>query len=61
MTGPDVGYLQERLKEIGYYTGPINSIYDFDTEKAVKDFQEAFGLQVDGIVGPDTYNAVGVM
>lgn len=60
MTGPDIGYLQERLKELGYYKGTINSTYDFDTEKAVKDFQEAFGLQVDGIVGPDTYNAVGL-
>lgn len=60
MTGPDIEYLQKRLRDLGYYKGPINGIYDYDTEKAVRDFQEAFGLLVDGIVGPDTYNAVGL-
>lgn len=60
MEGPDVEFVQQRLKELGYYDGPINGVYDYDTEKAVKNFQEAFGLQVDGIVGPDTYNAIGL-
>jgi peptidoglycan hydrolase-like protein with peptidoglycan-binding domain len=60
MAGPDIEYLQKRLRDLGYYKGPINGIYDYDTEKAVRDFQEAFGLLVDGIVGPDTYNAVGL-
>lgn len=44
---------------------PVNSIYDLDTQKSVRAFQEIFGLTPDGIVGPATwykitsvYNAV---
>jgi L,D-transpeptidase ErfK/SrfK len=60
MTGPDVAYLQRRLSNLGYYEGEVNSIYDYATEQAVRNFQQAFGLQVDGIIGPDTYNAIGL-
>lgn len=58
MVGPDVSLVQGRLKALGYYDGPIDGVYDEDVGQSVKRFQEDFGLIVDGIVGPDTYNAL---
>jgi L,D-transpeptidase ErfK/SrfK len=60
MEGIDVRNVQEQLQELGYYEGDITGIYDRDTAEAVRNFQEAFGLTADGIVGPDTWNAIGL-
>ena len=48
--GPDVVELQERLKELGFYTGPIDGVYNRQVEFAVRDFQRDNNLRVDGIV-----------
>lgn len=53
-TGPEVKALQERLKELGYYTGSISSVYDSATTSAVKSFQKANSLSVDGAAGINT-------
>lgn len=37
--GDDVKALQERLAELGYYSGPIDGVYGEDTAKAVQSFQ----------------------
>lgn len=60
MEGIDVRNVQERLKELGYYEGDITSIYDKETAEAVKNFQTELGLLADGVVGPDTWNAIGI-
>lgn len=60
MEGIDVRNVQERLTELGYYEGEITGIYDRETAQAVRNFQEAFGLLADGVVGPDTWNAIGL-
>ena len=60
MLGPDVEYVQQRLSDLGFYDGEIDGVYDLETEGAVMAFQEEFGILVDGIVGPDTYNAIGL-
>ena len=52
--GPEVKALQERLKELGYYTGSISSVYDSATTSAVKSFQKANSLSVDGAAGINT-------
>jgi len=60
MEGPDVQYVQTRLKQLGFYTGPANGVYGPETRDAVIRAQQNFGLAADGIVGPDTYNALGL-
>ena len=60
MEGPDVMHVQERLTELGFYDGPIDMIYDEDIYESVKAFQAEFGLNPDGIVNPDTWNAIGL-
>jgi L,D-transpeptidase ErfK/SrfK len=60
MDGPDVKAVQVSLTKLGYYKGSVNSKFDQSTADAVKSFQRAVGLRVDGIVGPDTWNALGL-
>ena len=55
MYGPDVQILQFSLKKSGFYSGPIDGIYNIETERAVMAFQMSRFLPADGIVGPDTW------
>ncbi|MBD2437910.1 peptidoglycan-binding protein [Nostoc sp. FACHB-110] len=52
--GPSVRNLQQKLQQAGYYQAPITQVYDFPTEEAVRRFQKAAGLPVDGVVGTTT-------
>ncbi len=54
MSGTDVHELQGRLKFLGYYHGTLSGSYSWQTYWAVRDFQYAFGLPIDGIAGPLT-------
>ncbi|OLP17247.1 hypothetical protein BST81_17760 [Leptolyngbya sp. 'hensonii'] len=53
--GEQVAELQAALKLLGYYDGPVNSVYDESTVIAVSEFQRAAGIAVDGITGPGTW------
>lgn len=53
-TGEDVIELQSRLEYIGYYKGSIDGVFGWETHWAVRSYQEAFGMKVDGIVGEKT-------
>jgi peptidoglycan hydrolase-like protein with peptidoglycan-binding domain len=46
--------LQRRLVRAGAAPGPIDGLYGPLTEQAVRHFQAAHGLQVNGIAGPQT-------
>lgn len=59
-TGSDVRTLQTKLKNWGYYTGSVDGIYGSQTVNAVKYFQRVNGLTVDGVVGKNTLNALGM-
>ena len=59
-TGDDVSAVQKRLKQWGYYSGAVDGIFGYATERAVKWFQEKNGLAVDGVVGPKTAAAMGL-
>ncbi|MCC5645729.1 peptidoglycan-binding protein [Nostoc sp. CHAB 5824] len=52
--GEDVRALQERLRVAGFYYGNATGIFGPITEEAVKRFQDAYKLSVDGVVGPAT-------
>src|SRR4051812_16393667 len=57
--GPSVTELQRKLTSLGYSTKGIDGIFGVNTEYAVRQFQKARHLQVDGIVGPATQKALG--
>ena len=52
--GADVKVLQERLKIAGFYYGNSTGIFGPITQEAVKRFQKAYQLTVDGVVGKST-------
>ena len=47
-SGAVVTQIQTKLKSWGYYTGTVDGIYGSGTERAVRAFQQHFGLTVDG-------------
>jgi peptidoglycan hydrolase-like protein with peptidoglycan-binding domain len=56
--GQWVSHLQTILEARGFDPGPIDGIFGPRTEAAVKAYQEAYGLKVDGIVGPITWGSL---
>ncbi|MFS0517572.1 peptidoglycan-binding protein [Nostoc sp. UIC 10607] len=52
--GPSVRNLQQKLKTAGFHQAPVTQVYDVSTQEAVRRFQKAAGLPVDGIVGAST-------
>ena len=58
--GDKVYEVQRKLKQWGYYDGPIDGSYGGGTFTAVKKFQSKHGLKADGIVGSATAAAMGV-
>ena len=55
-TGTKVTDLQTRLKSLKYYYGDITGSFGTLTKRAVKKFQEANNLTVDGVAGTATLN-----
>ena len=53
--GHDVERLQITLNEIGYGYLVVDGIFGSNTEEAVKQFQKDMSLEVDGIVGQNTW------
>ena len=54
-TGTEVQKIQAQLKELGLYNGDVDGIFGGGTESAVKNFQQQNGLEVDGIIGEETW------
>ncbi|MHC5734903.1 peptidoglycan-binding domain-containing protein [Nostoc sp.] len=52
--GPSVRNLQQKLRTAGFYQASVTQVYDVSTQEAVRRFQKAAGLPVDGIVGAST-------
>lgn len=49
---------QGRLRDLGYWVGPVDGVYGTLTEQAVYAFQKVNGLTVDGISGPEVRAAL---
>ncbi len=58
LAGPDVLAVQRRLAALGYDPGPLDGEYGPATAGAVRTFQTDAGIEVDGIVGPETRRAL---
>jgi peptidoglycan hydrolase-like protein with peptidoglycan-binding domain len=50
VTGPDVGQVQSFLTASGFYTGPVDGKFRFETTRAVKAWQTSIGAVADGVV-----------
>lgn len=55
---PNIRRIQEQLKAAGFDPGPIDGLMGNRTRTAVRQFQQANGLQVDGDPGPRTQAAL---
>ena len=55
-TGTSVRQLQQRLKDLGYYSGSVDGKFGSGTASAVTAFQSANGLTADGVAGTRTLN-----
>lgn len=52
--GIEVKQLQQRLKDLGYYSGDVDGQYGAGTQTAVTAFQAQHGLKADGVAGEQT-------
>ena len=60
LNGPVVKAIQEALASAGCKPGPIDGEFGKNTDAAVRRFQRAHGLTVDGVVGPITAGRLNV-
>lgn len=58
--GELVRQAQQKLKNWGYLEGAVDGVYGEETYRAVRLFQQRNGLEVDGIIGPQTRRALGL-
>lgn len=56
--GSYVLYLQQKLQAKLFPVGTLDGVFGTNTATAVRTFQQENGLNVDGIVGPNTWNAL---
>ena len=58
-SGASVRNLQQKLQSAGFSPGGVDGDFGARTERAVRAFQQAKGIEVDGKVGPQTLRALG--
>lgn len=59
--GDQVVLLQQRLQAWGYYSGVVDGVFGDETLEAVRFFQRRNGLAADGVVGRQTWAALGLL
>lgn len=58
MHGDDVKVLQERLNELGFEAGDADGRFGILTKEAVREFQRAHRLRIDGIAGSEVFSVL---
>ena len=56
--GPEVSTLQQKLKDLGYYTGEIDGHFGSASKAALVLFQQQHGLDPDGMAGEQTLQMI---
>lgn len=59
-SGDEVFQVQQKLSQWGYYNGPLDGYYGYETYRSVQDFQRNNGLPEDGVAGGATLDALGL-
>ena len=59
--GDEVKALQKALSQLGFYQKTLDGVYGSGTKTAVRNFQKANGLSVDGVAGPVTLSWLEAM
>lgn len=59
MIGDDVVQLQKQLQELGFYADRIDGHFGPCTHQGLLKYQMNYGLNMDGICGPNTIRALG--
>lgn len=59
-THSSISRVQSALKQAGHYNGRVDGIAGPQTEQAIRDYQKANGLPVNGILTADTLNHMGL-
>ncbi|MDY3127712.1 MAG: N-acetylmuramoyl-L-alanine amidase [Corynebacterium sp.] len=61
IVGDDVAQLQDHLQELGFYQWRIDGHFGQETHAALIEYQLNYGLQQDGVCGPTTIRALGLL
>jgi N-acetylmuramoyl-L-alanine amidase len=56
--GEDIKLLQNMLAELGFDPGDVDSVFDAQLEKAIRNFQLYAGLDVNGVADDETIDAL---
>lgn len=59
LVGDDVAQLQSQLQELGFYPDRVDGRFGERTHAALVNYQMNYGLNTDGICGPETIRAFG--
>ena len=59
MEGEDIALLQERLRELKFYRGIPDGVYDLEVARAVAEYQLSHQLEPDGVVDAETWELLG--
>lgn len=59
--GDDVSQLQKQLQELGFYSGRVDGHFGADTHGALSNYQLNYGIEDDGVCGPETLHALSLL